>query len=131
MYDNNFYENLTKPEFTPPSKVFSIVWPILYILMAVSFFIVLGSENPLKPWAVTIFIVQLIMNFLWSPVFFVLGKIKLALFISILLMVSVLLMIILFFCISKVAGILQIPYLLWLIFATFLNSTFVWLNPEV
>lgn len=130
VYNNNFYQNLIKPEFTPPAIVFQIVWPILYLLMIISFFIILGANSAIKPFAVTIFIVQLILNFIWSPVFFVIGKIKLALFISILLLLSVLCMVIVFFKISKIAGCLQIPYFLWLFFATFLNAAFMWLNPE-
>ena len=130
MYNNNFYKNLIKPDFTPPSLVFQIVWPILYILMAVSLFIILGSDNTFKPWAVSVFVIQLILNFLWSPVFFVFGKIKLALTISFLMLISAGIMILLFFHISKTAGILQIPYFLWLVFATFLNGAFIWLNPD-
>ena len=130
MYNNNFYKNLIKPELTPPSIVFQIVWPILYLLMAISFVIVLATNSSLKPFAITIFVTQLILNFLWSPVFFIMGRIKPALFISILLLLSVLFMVIVFFKISKIAGVLQIPYLLWLIFATFLNAAFMWLNPD-
>ena len=130
MYDNNFYENLIKPEFTPPSKVFSIVWPILYILMAISFFIVLKNDNPLKNIAITVFIVQLALNFLWSPVFFIFKKMKLALLISFLMFIFAGIMVLLFFQISKIAGIIQLPYIFWLIFATFLNASFIYLNPE-
>ena len=131
MYSNEFYKRLIKPAFTPPSIVFQTVWPILYILMAVSFFIILGSNSPLKPCAITIFIVQLILNFIWSPVFFVFGKMKWALLISFLMLISVGIMVLLFFQISKIAGILQIPYFIWLIFATFLNASFIYLNPDI
>ena len=131
MYSNEFYKNLIKPAFTPSSLIFQIVWPILYILMAISFFIVLGSDNSLKPFAITLFIIQLILNFLWSPMFFFFGKMKLALLISFLMLICVGIMILFFFQISKIAGILQLPYFLWLIFATFLNASFIYLNSDI
>ena len=131
MYNNKFYKSLIKPSFTPPSLVFQTVWPILYILMAVSFFIILGNNSPLKPFAITVFVLQLVLNFLWSPVFFIFGKIKLALLISFFMLISVGIMILLFFQISEIAGILQIPYFIWLLFATFLNASFIYLNPNI
>ena len=131
MYNNDFYKNLIKPDFTPPPVVFQIIWPVLYILMAVSLFIVLGNDNMLKSWAIIAFIVQLALNFLWSPVFFILGKIKLALLISFLMLIVTGIMILLFFYISELAGILQLPYLFWLIFATFLNASFIYFNRDI
>ena len=87
MYNNNFYKSLNKPAFTPPAIVFQSVWIILYILMAISFFIVLKNDNPLKNIAITVFVVQLALNFLWSPVFFIVKKMKLALLISFLMFI--------------------------------------------
>ena len=128
MFDNEFYKNLKKPNFTPPSSIFKLVWPILYILMAISLFLVLISSSALKTMAVSIFIFQLFLNIVWSPVFFIFGKIRLALIISILLTVSVLFMMFIFYEISVLACFLQIPYFLWLCFATVLNWNFVKLN---
>ena len=128
MFDNEFYKNLKKPNFTPPSSIFKLVWPILYILMAISLFLVLISSSALKTMAVSIFIFQLFLNIIWSPVFFIFGKIRLALIISILLTVSVLFMMFIFYEISVLACFLQIPYFLWLCFATVLNWNFVKLN---
>ena len=128
MFDNEFYKNLKKPNFTPPSSIFKLIWPILYILMAISLFFVLISSSALKTMAVSIFIFQLFLNIVWSPVFFILRKIRLALLISILLTVSVLFMIFIFYEISVLASFLQIPYFLWLCFATVLNWSFVKLN---
>ena len=130
MYNNNFYKSLNKPAFTPPAIIFQSVWIILYILMAISFFIVLKNDNPLKNIAITVFIVQLALNFLWSPVFFIFKKMKLALLISFLMFIFAGIMVLLFFQISKIAGIIQLPYIFWLIFATFLNASFIYLNPE-
>ena len=128
MFDNEFYKNLKKPNFTPPSSIFKLVWPVLYILMAISLFLILISSSSLKTIAVLVFIFQLFLNILWSPVFFILGKIRLALLISILLTISVLFMMFIFYEISVLACFLQIPYFLWLCFATVLNWSFVKLN---
>ena len=128
MFDNEFYKNLKKPNFTPPSSIFKLVWPVLYILMAISLFFVLISSFALKTMAVLVFIFQLFLNIVWSPVFFIFGKIRLALIISILLTVSVLFMMFIFYEISVLACFLQIPYFLWLCFATVLNWNFVKLN---
>ena len=128
MFDNEFYKNLKKPKFTPPSSIFKLVWPVLYILMAISLFLILISSSSLKTIAVLVFVFQLFLNILWSPVFFILGKIRLALLISILLTISVLFMMFIFYEISILACFLQIPYFLWLCFATVLNWNFVKLN---
>ena len=130
IYDSSFYADLNKPKFQPPSWIFAPVWSILYILMFISVFIV-AKHTPdyLKPAAISVFLVQLMLNLVWSPMFFVHHKIKNALFICISLTVCVAFMIFLFSKISLIAAILQIPYLLWLIFATILNASIVKLNP--
>ena len=131
MYNNEFYQNLTKPVLNPPSSVFKIVWPVLYLLMFISLLLVIKSESSLKTWAVWIFVIQLFLNICWSPVFFVLKQIRTALLISIILTMTVLFMIMIFYAISPIAGIIQIPYFLWLCFATFLNLEFIRLNPFI
>lgn len=132
IYDSSFYADLNKPNFQPPSWIFAPVWSILYILMFISVFIV-AKHTPayLKPAAISVFLVQLMLNLVWSPMFFVHHKIKNALFICISLTVCVAFMIVLFSKISLIAAILQIPYLLWLIFATILNASIVKLNPKI
>ena len=130
MYNTDFYKNLKKPPATPKSIVFQIVWPILYILMGVSFVMILKSQGYIKFYAILAFMIQLILNILWPSVFFIFKKMKLALFISIALFASVLWMILEFFKISKLASILQIPYLIWLLFASVLNYLFVKINKN-
>lgn len=130
MYKNNFYNSLNKPSFNPPSVIFQIVWPILYLLMFVSLYLIFNSDSPLRNWAVWVFGIQLLLNILWSPVFFIFEKMRVAFLISLLLTLSVLFMVLIFFQISIVAGLLQIPYFLWLCFATVLNLCFIILNPE-
>ncbi|MFR1673270.1 MAG: TspO/MBR family protein [Candidatus Gastranaerophilaceae bacterium] len=129
-FDNNFYQNLIKPDFQPPQWLFKPVWIILYILMGVSLFIVSRhAQSSLKWAAIALFLIQLMLNLSWSPLFFVYHKIRSALFICILLTITVFFMIIVFSKLSLIAAILQIPYLLWLIFASILNAAIVKLNP--
>ncbi len=129
-FDSQFYNKLNKPVFSPPKWVFAPVWSILYILMFASIVIV-GKNTPvyLKPAAISIFLLQLVLNLIWTPMFFIHHKIKNALFICITLTVTVLFMIILFAQISKIAALLLIPYLIWLILASALNLAIVKLNP--
>lgn len=129
-FDSQFYNKLNKPVFSPPKWVFAPVWSILYILMFASIVIV-GKNTPvyLKPAAISIFLLQLVLNLIWTPMFFIHHKIKNALFICITLTVTVLFMIILFAQISKIAALLLIPYLIWLILASTLNFAIVKLNP--
>lgn len=129
-FDNNFYQNLIKPDFQPPQWLFKPVWIILYILMGVSLFIVSRhAQSSLKWAAIALFLIQLMLNLSWSPLFFVYHRIRSALFICILLTITVFFMIIVFSKLSLIAAILQIPYLLWLIFASILNAAIVKLNP--
>lgn len=129
MYNNDFYSSLTKPSYTPKGVVFMVVWPILYLLMLVSLLIVIFSISSLKSMAIWLFAIQLVLNLAWSPVFFALKQIRPALMISLVMTFCVLLMLLVFMEISKLAGILQIPYLLWLCFASFLNYKIIMLNP--
>lgn len=129
-FDSQFYNKLNKPVFSPPQWVFAPVWSILYILMFASI-VIIGKNTPvyLKPAAISIFLLQLVLNLIWTPMFFIHHKIKNALFICITLTVTVLFMIILFAQISKIAALLLIPYLIWLILASALNLAIVKLNP--
>lgn len=128
-FDNEFYKKLNKPPFQPPKWLFAPVWSILYILMFASLVIV-SRQTPvyLKPAAISIFLLQLMLNLIWSPMFFVHHKIKNALFVCITLTVTVLFMIILFAKISMLAALLLIPYFIWLVFACILNTAIVKLN---
>ena len=125
-----FYNNLIKPLITPKPYIFRIIWPILYILMGISFLIILRTEGHVKFYAVLSFIIQLILNLIWPPVFFVFKKIKIAFFILIVLILTVIWMIYEFFKISKISSFLQVPYLLWLFFAGVLNFLFIKLNKS-
>jgi len=122
MYNTDFYKNLKKSELTPSSNTFKVVWTVLYFLMLLSFVIVIFSPASLnKIWALFLFVVQLILNFNWSFIFFAQRKIKKALYVCVALFFIVILMTIAFWEQSKMAGILQLPYCFWLILATYLN----------
>ncbi len=123
----NWYVYLNKPSFNPPNYLFGPVWTLLYILMGISFYLILNK--PKVNWLlVGIFITQLILNFFWSFIFFNAHNLGLALFEIILLWASILTMIILFYKTNKWAAILNIPYLLWVSFATLLNYSIYSLN---
>ena len=118
------YNSLVKPPLSPPSIVFPIVWTILYVLMGISYYLL---KNPSKKEKI-IYFVQLGVNALWS-VFFFIGKFYLFSFIWIILLdVLVIFMIGIFYQNSKISGYLQIPYLVWILFATYLNLGIYVLN---
>ncbi|MCD8377594.1 MAG: tryptophan-rich sensory protein [Candidatus Gastranaerophilales bacterium] len=125
----DFAEELNQPDFQPPAWAFNVVWPILYTLMFVSFYIFLNTKTTQSRISgVWIFVIQLGLNFLWIPVFFTFRMIKFALFISILLTLFVGYMILCFCKISMLSGLMNIPYFLWLIFAGILNFSLCKLN---
>lgn len=124
-----WYNSLNKPFFTPPNWIFAPIWGVLYFLMFMAFWIMIYSNNNIsKRPAIIFFIIQLILNFLWSPVFFYFHNIQLALIIILLLIIFLLLTIKSFFKISKFSGYLLVPYLIWIIFALYLNFEFMMLN---
>ena len=123
----NDYTQLQKPFLAPPSIVFPIVWSILYILMGVSYGI-LKSNNQTDDKINLIYYLQLGINALWPIIFFILKWRLFAFFWIILLVIAVAIMIIKFYSKNKVAGLLQLPYLLWTLFATYLNFSFYILN---
>lgn len=122
------YKELIQPPLSPPGWLFPIVWNILYILMGISFYLIYEEINYDKDNAYIVYFTQLLVNGLWSIFFFVL---KWRLFSSIwlfLLIILVIIMIIRFYKINKVSSLLQLPYLLWTIFALYLNIGIYILN---
>ncbi len=129
MMNMTWYETLNKPELTPPSRIFTQVWIVLYIMMAISLLFFLRSEtNRNKKAAFTLFVLQLILNFGWIRAFFQMQNIRIAMIIVFLMGIFVFATIIAFYKHSKLAAILLIPYLLWIIFAMYLNFNFLILN---
>lgn len=122
------YMDLSKPPLSPPGWVFGVVWPILYILMGISCYLVYESDSWEKGKAFILYSVQLCINLLWSIFFFV-CKWRFFSFIWILLLILFVIgMIYSFYKIRKSAGLLQIPYLLWTLFAAYLNIGIYLLN---
>lgn len=121
------YNSLQKPFLAPPSILFPIIWSILYVLMGVSYGI-LDSNSLVDSQINSIYYLQLLVNALW-PIFFFVLKWRLFAFLWILLLLAlVVVMIIRFYRKNKIAGLLQIPYLLWTTFATYLNLGVYLLN---
>lgn len=126
----NWYQSLNKPFFTPPNWLFGPVWIILYILMAIAVFFIWEikpvSDNRQK--ALIIFFVQLLLNTIWSIIFFGFKNPSVAFGSIILLWFLILLTIIKFYKLNKTAGFLLIPYILWVSYASLLNLAIVILN---
>ena len=124
-----WYATLKKPFFTPPNWIFSPVWISLFILMGISLFFVWRRQgHPQFKKALIFFFVQLILNVLWSLAFFGLRLPLLGFIDIILLWIAILLTILHFLKVSKFAGVLLVPYLLWVSFATLLNLSLWILN---
>lgn len=124
----SLYNSLNRPSFSPPGWVFPLVWTILYILMGLSSYLIASSPSPKKQGALLLYAVQLFLNFIWSLVFFGLKNYLLAFLVLLLLWYVIFKMIRSFFQIDAAAALLQIPYLLWVTFAGFLNLAIVFMN---
>lgn len=124
-----WYGSLNRPLFAPPNWVFAPVWTTLYIIMGISFYLVwslISSRE--RNTAIAIFCIQLILNFAWSFLFFYFKSIGLALAEIVLLSATIVIMITQFYKLKPVAAYLNIPYLLWVSFATMLNAAYFILN---
>ena len=131
MLDLTWYTTLEKPALTPPVWVFAPAWIFLYItIFAALLLFTVTRTRKSKIMGYTYFILQVILNILWTPSFFILNNPALALIDIIALDIFVLLNIIEFYKISKFSGLLLIPYLLWLLFATYLNAGILILNKK-
>jgi len=129
--DSPWFVALAKPSTFPPPATFGIVWTVLYALIGVAFALVCSSWGArFRVAAIAMFIVQLLINLAWSPVFFALHEIKVALAILLALDVAVLLTTALFWRVRRLAGWLMVPYVLWILFATVLNWQILELNPN-
>lgn len=125
-----WYTALVKPSFSPPNWVFAPVWTSLYLLMGISAFLVWrkGTHNQQVNSALRLFLAQLVLNTFWSILFFGLRSPFLGFLEIVLLWVAIILAILCFFRVSKLAGILFLPYILWVSFAAILNFSILRLN---
>jgi tryptophan-rich sensory protein len=128
---STWYPTLIKPSFAPPSWIFGPAWTILYLLMGISLFLVLerDRDRPEVRQGISLFSIQLCLNVIWSLLFFGLRSPFLALIGILLLWGSIAATLIQFLKISRPAAYLLIPYLLWVTFATGLNTAILLLNP--
>ncbi|MBE6936521.1 MAG: tryptophan-rich sensory protein [Ruminococcaceae bacterium] len=125
-----YSESVVQPVFAPPDWLFPVVWTILYALMGIGATrIALSEHSAERAFALHLFCSQLAVNFFWSIIFFNLRNFSLALFWLLLLIGLVVWMIAAFRKVDRPAAWLQIPYLLWLIFAALLNAAVWMLNP--
>lgn len=124
----SWYVTLIKPSFNPPNYLFGPVWTALYVLMGVSFYLILNSAKADKNKLIGIYLFQLTLNILWSFIFFKFHALGIAAIEIILLWFSILMMIIMFYKTNKWAALINIPYLMWVSFASILNISIYLLN---
>ncbi len=124
-----WYETLNRPSFNPPNWIFGPVWTTLYIFMGISLFLI-WKQNASKGrnLAIFVFLLQLALNFGWSFIFFYFNMISFALIEIIFLWITIVIMLVLFYRIKPMAAYINIPYLLWVTFATILNASYYLLN---
>ena len=118
-----YAQTVIKPPLAPPGILFPIVWTVLYALMGIGAAMVwLEEESALRKRGINIFVAQLIVNFFWSLIFFNLQAFGLAFFWLLTLLALVVWMAYTFYQVRPLAGLLQIPYILWLLFAAYLSA---------
>lgn len=128
---NPWFAALEKPAVYPDPIVFPIVWTSLYVLMGLAAALVCAAWGARgRVLALLFFAVQLGINLAWSPVFFRMHQIETALYVIGALDLAVLITLVLFFLVRRLAGVLLLPYLVWIGFATFLNWQFLELNRD-
>lgn len=122
------FMTLNQPPLSPPGWLFGVAWTVLYTLMGISFYLIIQSkaDEAKINKVLAIYVYQLVVNFLWPTFFFNFGWYLFAFAWLVLLWILVFVMILRFYRVSKPAGLLQIPYLLWLTFAGYLNLG-IWL----
>lgn len=124
-----WYATLNRPSFNPPNWLFGPVWTTLYLLMGISFYLIWKQKKSKeRNFAMLVFLIQLALNFAWSFIFFYFNKIGFAFAEIILLWLSIVLMIIRFYKIKPITAYINIPYLLWVSFASMLNLSYYLLN---
>ncbi|MEW8955437.1 TspO/MBR family protein [Clostridium sp.] len=125
------YLELDKPWFSPPPQVFQIVWPILYLLMGIAAYrIYLKGKEQYVVGSLTLYVIQLLLNFLWPFIFFTFRLYGLSFIEIIILLILIIVTAISFFKKDKISGILMIPYGLWVSYAAVINF-FIWMFNEM
>ena len=127
---DNWYADLNKPPGTPPNWLFGPVWTALYAMMGTALALVWhrATPGPVRKTALTWFAIQLVLNLAWTPVFFGLHQMLVALVIIVAMLVAIGITISKFRPIDRFAAWLLIPYAIWVSYATWLNTGYWWLN---
>jgi translocator protein len=129
-YGNPWFDALVKPAAMPPGWMFGLAWTLLYILLGLAIALIIharGSRARALP--ITLFVLQMLLNYSWSPLFFAAHQVHLALLLLIAIFVIAAVTALLFVPIRKSAALLMAPYLAWLLFAGYLNYEIMTLNP--
>jgi tryptophan-rich sensory protein len=130
-FGNGWFDGLAKPSFMPPGAAFGIVWPILYALLGIALALVLAEPpSERRKTALVLFFIQMVLNFAWSPLFFAAHDIVLAKYVIFAMAVIAAAAAGQFWRLRRVAGLLMVPYLAWLVFAATLNATIQQVNPN-
>eukprot|EP01136_Pigoraptor_vietnamica_P020829 Opistho-1_new@70261 len=125
-----WYAGLQKPSFNPPNWLFGPVWSMLYLLMGISFYLIWKQPvSTVRNVGLTLFVIQFILNFFWSILFFNQHMIAAALLEMVFMWIFILLTMIWFAKLSPTAAWLLLPYLCWVSFATLLTAAIWKLNP--
>ncbi len=130
-YSNAWFVALDRPDLVPPGWVFGAAWTTLYTLMAIALALVITARGAAgRGIAIAAFLIQLAVNYAWSPVFFGMREVSAALILIIVILLAAGVTTLLFWRIRRVAGLLMLPYLGWLCFATYLNYAIDVRNPD-
>lgn len=130
-YDNAWFRALKLPGFMPPSWAFPVAWTILYILLGLSLAMLLHARGAQgRGRLIGLFLVQLAINYAWSPVFFAMHKVSLGLYLIGAMIALTLALIVLLWRVRRAAALLLVPYLAWLCFAGALNFRIMADNPN-
>ena len=127
---NLWFSDLVKPSLYPPPAVFGIVWSVLYVLIGFALVLVITARGaPGRKAAIVAFVVQLLLNLAWSPLFFGAHQMLAALVLLGVLDLAIVVTVVLFRKVRPLAAVLLLPYLAWCLFATLLNAQFLAANP--
>jgi translocator protein len=129
--DNSWFATLIKPAAQPPGWLFGVAWTILYLLIGLAFSMILNARGAkYRALAIGLFLVQLLLNLMWPPVFFGRHEVTTALFLIIVILLLAIGTTFVFGRVRKAAAWLMVPYLVWLSFASILNYQIDQLNPD-